>query len=80
MEIKYLSEKAYMRQHLALDRKLSYNNNMWKHWNDEQHRRPHNSAGYKYALKAVDKWWHRSIDAGNALAYFEKTHGIKNVS
>lgn len=71
MEIKFLSEKKYWAEYRRLERAAYRAEGKYKYWNDEQHSRPWNSPEYKYALKAVDNWWHKSIDAGNALYYFE---------
>lgn len=72
-----MTQAAYDKEYLRLERSLNYNNGKWHYWNDEQYRRPYGSKEYRYALEAVNKWWYRSIDAGNKLAYFERTHAIK---
>lgn len=79
-EITYLTPNQYSRrlQQLSAASKRAYLR--YCYWNDEQYLRPFGSTQYRRALEALDKAWHTSIDAGNALAHFERTHRVKETA
>lgn len=67
-----MTEKAFQSEHRRLERAAYRAEAKYKYWNDEQHIRTWNSPEYWYAVKAVDNWWYKSIDAHNRLMWFEQ--------
>ena len=48
-----------------------------EHWRKERLYREFDTPAHRYAVQAADKWWDKSVEAGNALSEFQKKHVVK---
>lgn len=44
----------------------------WEYWREQTLIRPYGSVAYQRAVAAEERAWHRSVDAGNRLAAYER--------